>query len=67
MLATLVQNGDGTWTFTRGARQRFVFDSAGKLIKELDLNGVTTTLAYSGTATGGTAPAGASMRGGGPG
>jgi YD repeat-containing protein len=46
VLATLVQNGDGTWTFTRKARERFVFDATGKLIKELDLNSYATTLAY---------------------
>ncbi len=45
-LATLVANEDGTWTLTRRSRDRFVFDARGRLIRELDLNGETTTLSY---------------------
>lgn len=45
-LATLTANEDGTWTLTRRARDRFVFDARGRLIREVDLNGETTTLAY---------------------
>lgn len=45
-LATLAHNEDGTWTLTRRSRDRFVFDSRGRLIRELDLNGETTTLTY---------------------
>lgn len=45
-LATLTANEDGTWTLTRRSRDRFVFDARGRLIRELDLNGETTTLAY---------------------
>jgi RHS repeat-associated protein len=45
-LATLVHNQDGTYTFTRHAREKFVFNSSYQLIKEIDLNGYTTTLAY---------------------
>lgn len=47
--ATLVKNADGTYTFTRGKRERFTFSSAGLLTAETDLNGYTTTLSYSGT------------------
>ena len=59
VLATLVLNGDGTYTFTRRAQEQFVFDSTGLLIKEVARNGFagspgpgvvaayTTTLAYS--------------------
>jgi YD repeat-containing protein len=49
VLAALVHNGDGTFTFTRRARDRFVFDATGKLTKEIDLNGYVTTLAYNGS------------------
>ena len=45
-LATLVANEDGTWTLARRSRDRFVFDARGRLIRELDLNGETTTLSY---------------------
>ena len=48
VLATLVENGDGTWTFTRRAREIFTFNSSGQLTKEQDLNGYATTLAYDG-------------------
>jgi RHS repeat-associated protein len=45
-LATLRANEDGSWTLTRRQRDRFVFDRSGRLIRELDLNGETTTLSY---------------------
>ena len=45
-IATLVRNGDGTWTFQRQARSKYTFDTAGRLTAEKDLNGHTTTLAY---------------------
>jgi len=45
-LATLRANEDGTWTLTRRQRDRFVFDREGRLVRELDLNGETTTLSY---------------------
>jgi RHS repeat-associated protein len=45
-LATIVHNQDGTYTFTRRAREKFVFNASFQLIKEIDLNGYTTTLAY---------------------
>ena len=47
--ATLVKNGDGSYTFTRGRRERFTFSSAGLLTGETDLNGYMTTLSYNGT------------------
>jgi RHS repeat-associated protein len=46
--ATLVKNGDGSFTFTRNAQQTFSFSAAGRLTKETDLNGYTTTLVYDG-------------------
>lgn len=44
MQATLTKNGNGSWTFWRKARQRFDFDTAGRLTSARDLNGVTTTV-----------------------
>ncbi|HEX6699542.1 MAG TPA: RHS repeat-associated core domain-containing protein [Gaiellaceae bacterium] len=50
VLATLVKNGDGTYTFTRNADLvHYTFSSAGQLLKEVDRNGYTTTLSYSGS------------------
>ena len=40
--ATLAKNPDGTWTFIRRQRQRFMFDAAGRLSQVSDLNGYTT-------------------------
>lgn len=48
VLATLVHNESGTWTFARKARHKFTFDAGGKLVSEKDLNGETTTLSYNG-------------------
>jgi RHS repeat-associated protein len=50
VVAALVQNGDGTYTFTRRAREVFTFNAAGQLTVERDLNGYTTSLAYDGSA-----------------
>lgn len=63
-LARLAHNEDGTWTLTRRARDRFVFDSRGRLVRELDLNGETTTLSYdeAGHLTTITDPAGRTVR-----
>jgi RHS repeat-associated protein len=47
-IATLTQNGDGTWTFIRHNRDTFTFNSAGQLTAETDLNGYTTTFTSSG-------------------
>lgn len=49
VLATLVKEGDGTYTFTRRKRDVFRFDSTGKLTSMKDLNNYTTTLAYDGS------------------
>ena len=48
VMATLVHNGDGTWTFTRRNREINIFNSSGRLTAQKDLNGYTTTLSYSG-------------------
>lgn len=45
VLATLVRNADGTYTFARRAREKFTFDAAGRLTRQVDLNGYATTLA----------------------
>jgi RHS repeat-associated protein len=55
VLATLTHNGDGTWTFTRRARDQFTFNSGGKLIAATSINGFagspspTVTDAYTST------------------
>jgi RHS repeat-associated protein len=59
--ATLVANGDGTWTFTRRSQQIFKFDTTGRLTSERDLNGYTTTLTYPGSQTVVTDPAGRTL------
>ncbi len=46
VLATLVHNGDGSWTYTRRARQVFGFDSSGQLGTVGDLNGEMLTVAH---------------------
>ncbi len=43
-LATLVLNGDGTYTFVRKLTTTFTFDSAGRLTSIKDLNDYTTTV-----------------------
>jgi RHS repeat-associated protein len=47
-VATLTNNADGTWTFVRRARNSYTFNAAGQLTSMTDLNGYTTTLAYTG-------------------
>jgi RHS repeat-associated protein len=49
VVATLVHNGDGTYTLTREARQRLTFSSTGQLVSIADLNGNTTALTYNGS------------------
>jgi RHS repeat-associated protein len=49
VLATLIKNGDGTWTYKVRARVTYSFNSAGQLTKIADLNGNATTLAYNGS------------------
>ncbi len=46
MLASLVRNDDGSYTFTRMRRTSFTFDSHGTFIAESDLHGNTTKLVY---------------------
>jgi RHS repeat-associated protein len=48
VLASLVKNGDGTFTLTDKAKTQLVFDASGKLTRETDRNGYNTTLSYSG-------------------
>jgi RHS repeat-associated protein len=46
-MAKLVDNDDGTWTFTRERTMKYTFDSGGKLTAVTDLDGYQTTLSYS--------------------
>ena len=48
VMATLVRNGDNTWTFTRRNREIYLFNASGRLTAQKDLNGYSTTLAYNG-------------------
>jgi RHS repeat-associated protein len=49
VLATLVKNEDGSYTFSRYADHvQYIFSEAGQLLREVDRNGNTTTLSYSG-------------------
>ncbi len=46
-IATLVHNGDGTWTFKRaGGRDISTFDTQGRLATQTDLNGNTLSLTW---------------------
>jgi RHS repeat-associated protein len=45
-IATLVHNGDGTWTFGRRATETYMFNSTGQLVSATDLNGYVTTYGY---------------------
>ncbi|MCA1833756.1 MAG: type IV secretion protein Rhs, partial [Actinobacteria bacterium] len=57
-----MHNGDGTWTFTRHAREIFQFDTAGRLTAVKDLNGYTTRITYpSGTSRVITDPSGRAL------
>lgn len=53
VLGSLAANSDGTYTFTRyQSQQQYVFASpsqGGQLLREVDRNGYTTTLNYSGS------------------
>jgi RHS repeat-associated protein len=65
VLAALTDNGDGTFTFSRNAStQAYVFSaSSGLLLRESDLDGDTTKLAYRGNRlTAVTDPAGRPLR-----
>ena len=49
VLATLTQNSDGSFTYTRRTDHiRNVFSAAGALLSQSDLNGAATTLSYTG-------------------
>lgn len=45
-LATLTENPDGSFTLVRHAQKTYRFDSVGRLIAIVDLNGYTTTVSY---------------------
>ncbi len=63
VFATLVHNGDSTWTFKRaGGRQIFGFDTQGRLATQSDLNGNTLSLTWtSGRLTAVTDPQGRAL------
>jgi RHS repeat-associated protein len=47
VLASLVQNSDGTYTFTRDSTQdAYDFSASGQLVSEMDRNGYITKLTY---------------------
>jgi RHS repeat-associated protein len=48
-IATLIRNGDGTWTLTRHATDILNFNPSGKLTSLTDLNNYLTTLSYNGS------------------
>jgi RHS repeat-associated protein len=49
VLATLVKNVDGTYTFKRNStNEQFVFNASGKLVSEIDRHGYKTELTYNG-------------------
>ncbi|MGH7687578.1 MAG: RHS repeat-associated core domain-containing protein [Candidatus Dormibacteria bacterium] len=47
--ATLVHNGDGTWTFTRYSGDTFSFSASGQVTKMQDLTGDYLSFGYSGS------------------
>jgi len=49
VFATLVENPDGSYTFTRRNSDRFVFSSTGQLAEESERDGNTTTFTYNGS------------------
>lgn len=49
VLATLVKNGDGTYTLNRRFQVHLTFNSTGQLTKLTDRNGYATTLTYNGS------------------
>ena len=51
VIATLVHNGDNTWTFTRLKNEVFTFDTTGRLLSAKDLNGNGVTLTYPNAST----------------
>lgn len=51
VFATLIRNPDGTWKFTRKDQRQYIFDGSGRLLREVDRNGYTTSLTYDSTGT----------------
>lgn len=49
VLATLTHNTDGTFTLVARQRTTYDFDSSGRLVTEVDLNGYATRMAYYGS------------------
>jgi YD repeat-containing protein len=49
VIATLVQNADGTFSFSRRAQQFFTFSPSGQLLSESDRHGYISSLKYNGT------------------
>src|SRR5262249_51222792 len=49
VLASLTENGDGTFTLIARQRVTYDFSSSGQLTNMVDLNGYATTLAYDGS------------------
>lgn len=49
VLATLVHNGDGTYTLTRRGQFQLKFNAGGQLVSETDRNNYATNLTYTGT------------------
>jgi RHS repeat-associated protein len=48
-VATLLKNGDGTWTLTRHATDILNFNASGQLTAQKDLNNFPTALSYNGS------------------
>ncbi len=46
---TLVQNGDGSFTYTAKDQVKTNFDSTGRMTSQVDPHGLTQTIAYTGT------------------
>ena len=49
VIATLVQNGDGTYTFTLPNQRADIFSPSGRLLVQTDRNGYLTTFSYDGS------------------
>jgi len=47
-IATLVNNADGSWSFTRLANEKLSFNATGQVTSMADRNGYTTSLTYTG-------------------
>jgi RHS repeat-associated protein len=49
VIGSLVREADGSFTFTRQAKQQFTFSPTGSLTSQSDRNGYRTTLSYAGS------------------